>query len=82
MELYLEESALPSISQFDILSWLKKNKGKYPILSKVARDFLAIPVSTIAFEPTFSIGDRHLILHRSKLHPSTVDALMCTQNWF
>ena len=82
MELYLEESVFPLTSQFDILSWWKNNQGKYPILAKIARDFLAIHVSTIAYESTFSTGDRHLISYRSRLHPSIVEALVCTQNWF
>ncbi|KAH9673290.1 BED-type domain-containing protein [Citrus sinensis] len=81
-ELYLEESTLPSTSQFDILSWWKNNQGKYPILAKIARDFLAIPVSTVASESAFSTGGRHLSPHRSRLQPSTVEALVCTQNWF
>ena len=73
---------MPSTSQFDILSWWKNNQGKYPILAKIARDFLAIPVSTVASESAFSTGGRHLSPHRSRLHPSTVEALVCTQNWF
>ncbi|KAH9736897.1 BED-type domain-containing protein [Citrus sinensis] len=82
LEFYLEECTLPSTSQFDILSWWKNNQGKYPILAKIARDFLAIPVSTVASESAFSTGGRHLSPHRSRLHPSTVEALVCTQNWF
>ncbi|XP_052299982.1 zinc finger BED domain-containing protein RICESLEEPER 2-like isoform X1 [Citrus sinensis] len=82
LEFYLEECTLPSTSQFDILSWWKNNQGKYPILAKIARDFLAIPVSTVASESAFSTGGRHLSHHRSRLHPSTVEALVCTQNWF
>ena len=35
---------------------------KYPILSLVARNILAIPLSTIAFESTVSTGDRVLDL--------------------
>ncbi|KAK9233321.1 hypothetical protein WN943_023570 [Citrus x changshan-huyou] len=82
LKFYLEECTLPSTSQFDILSWWKNNQGKYPILAKIARDFLAIPVSTVASESAFSTGGRHLSPHRSRLHPSTVEALVCTQNWF
>ncbi|KAH9713715.1 BED-type domain-containing protein [Citrus sinensis] len=82
LELYLEEGTLPSTSQFDILSWWKNNQGKYLVLAKIARDFLAIPVSTVASESAFSTGGRHLSPHRSRLHPSTVEALVCTQNWF
>ncbi|XP_052299984.1 uncharacterized protein LOC127903662 isoform X3 [Citrus sinensis] len=53
-----------------------------PHSAEIARDFLAIPVSTVASESAFSTGGRHLSHHRSRLHPSTVEALVCTQNWF
>lgn len=82
LETYLDEGVLPTTSNFDILSWWKNNKGKYPILAEVARDFLAIPVSTVASESAFSTGGRHLSTHRNRLHQNTVEALMCTQNWY
>jgi len=46
----LEESTLPySDEEFHILVWWKANGLKYPILQMIARDFLVIPISTIAF---------------------------------
>ncbi|WRX10019.1 HAT [Theobroma cacao] len=45
------------------------------------RDFLTIPVSTVASESVFSIGGRVVSDHRSRLKPYTLEALMCTQNW-
>ncbi|KAK2641412.1 hypothetical protein Ddye_023175 [Dipteronia dyeriana] len=66
---------------FDILSWWKGHKGKYPILAKVARDILVIPLSTVASESTFSVGGRFLSSQLRRLHPDTLEALMCTQNW-
>ncbi|KAK2658983.1 hypothetical protein Ddye_005516 [Dipteronia dyeriana] len=57
------------------------NKGKYLILAKTARDILAIPVSTVAFESVFSAGGRFLSPHRRRLRPDTLEALMYTQNW-
>ncbi|KAF7150091.1 hypothetical protein RHSIM_Rhsim02G0147200 [Rhododendron simsii] len=66
---------------FDILMWWKNNSNKYPILSKIARDVLAVPVSTIASESAFSTGGRILDPFRSSLSPSMVETLVCTQNW-
>ncbi|WOH08801.1 hypothetical protein DCAR_0728249 [Daucus carota subsp. sativus] len=52
---YLEEEQLPRRSvEFDILSWWKTNGIKYPTLQAIARDVLAIPVSTVASESDFS----------------------------
>ncbi|KAF7130352.1 hypothetical protein RHSIM_Rhsim10G0102100 [Rhododendron simsii] len=69
------------IPNFDILLWWKNNCNKYPILSQVARDVLAMPVSTVASESAFSTGGRILDPFRSSLSPSMVETLVCTQNW-
>ena len=42
--------------KFEILGWWKDNSNRYQVLSKLARDVLAILVSTVAFESAFSIG--------------------------
>ncbi|BAT75705.1 hypothetical protein VIGAN_01361400 [Vigna angularis var. angularis] len=47
----------------------------------IARNFLAIPISTVASESPFSTGGRFLTPHRSRLHPDTLEALMCVQDW-
>ncbi|CAN6725458.1 unnamed protein product [Malus baccata var. baccata] len=74
LDLYLGEKVLPRTQDFDILSWWKTNGIKYPILHQIARDILAIPVSTVA-------GGRIISPHRSRLHSSTVEALMCSRDW-
>ncbi|KAK9280991.1 hypothetical protein L1049_003882 [Liquidambar formosana] len=66
---------------FDILSWWKSNGLKYPTLQAIAKDILAIPVSTVASESTFSTSGRLVSPHRSRLHPKTLEALTCAQNW-
>ncbi|KAH9754467.1 BED-type domain-containing protein [Citrus sinensis] len=81
LERYLEEPLIKSTSNFDILNWWKVNQGKYPILAQMAKDILAIPVTAVASESTFSTGGRVLTPHRSRLHPTTLEALMCTQHW-
>ncbi|KAL6569639.1 hypothetical protein OROMI_014153 [Orobanche minor] len=67
---------------FDLLSWWKKfGTPKYPLLARVARDVLAIPVSTISSESSFSTSGRIISPHRCSLRPRTVQALICTQSW-
>jgi hypothetical protein len=67
--------------EFDILNWWKVNSSRYPILASIAREVLAIPVSTVASESAFSAGGRVLGLHRSNLTPKIVETLVCTQDW-
>ncbi|MEK0311041.1 DUF4413 and hAT family C-terminal dimerization domain-containing protein, partial [Candidatus Phytoplasma fabacearum] len=81
VDLYLTETLEKKIDTFDILMWWKVNSGKFPILSQIARDVLAMPVSTVASESAFSTRGRVLNSYKSSLTPKTVEALVCTQNW-
>lgn len=66
---------------FDLLGWWKINSIKYPVLSRMARDVLAAPVSTVASESAFSASGRILDPFRSSLSPKMVEALICTKSW-
>lgn len=46
---YLEEDD-KTTPDFDNLMWLKVNRSRYLILSKIARDLLVVLISTVAFE--------------------------------
>ncbi|XP_023742636.1 zinc finger BED domain-containing protein RICESLEEPER 2 [Lactuca sativa] len=81
LDYYLEENVLPRIGDFDILAWWKANGLKYPTLQRVVIDVLAIPVSTVASESAFSTSGRHVTPHRNRLHPDTLEALICVQDW-
>ncbi|WVZ63553.1 hypothetical protein U9M48_013176 [Paspalum notatum var. saurae] len=54
---------------------------KYPILSTMARDFLAIPLSTVSSEAAFSCSGRMLGDHRSSLALEMLKALVCAKDW-
>lgn len=82
LDIYLEEEQLPLTTEdFDILAWWKSNGIKYPTLQAIARDLLAVPVSTVASESSFSTSGRVVSENRNRLHPKTLEALMCTQSW-
>jgi hypothetical protein len=79
---YLDEPALTDqLEDFDVLAWWKQNSSRYPILSKVAKDILTVPVSTVSSESAFSTGGRVLDNFRSSLRPNVVEALVCTASW-
>lgn len=77
----VEESLDPTTTGFDILLWWKVNGSKYAIMSMIAKDVLAIPVSTVASESAFSTSGRILDSFRSSLSPKMLEALVCTQSW-
>jgi hypothetical protein len=78
---YLSEDNEDDNNKFDILAWWKVNESRFPILARIARDALAIPISTVASESVFSTGGRILDDFRSSLTPFMVQALICTQDW-
>ena len=47
----------------------------------MAHDILAIPISIVASESTFSTSGRVLDAFRSSLTPKLVEALICVQDW-
>jgi hypothetical protein len=47
----------------------------------MARDILAIPVSTVASESAFSTGGRVIETFRSSLKQEMTEALICAQQW-
>ncbi|KAL6191706.1 hypothetical protein ACLB2K_038096 [Fragaria x ananassa] len=71
----------PEGEDWKLLDWWKLNGSKYPNLQLVAKDVLAIQVSTVASESCFSTSKRVIDPFRASLSPKTVEALICFQNW-
>ncbi|KAH1225148.1 Zinc finger BED domain-containing protein RICESLEEPER 2 [Glycine max] len=81
---YLKENVyIPetSNSSFSVLEWWRNNSLKYRVLSKMVGDILAIPISTVASESTFSAGGRVIDEYRSKLNGESIEALICGGDW-
>ena len=51
------------------------------MLSKVVKDVLAVPVSTVASKSAFSTGGQIVNPFKSSLSPLMVQNLVCSQNW-
>ncbi|RLM65821.1 hypothetical protein C2845_PM16G00740 [Panicum miliaceum] len=83
LEIYLEDPSSPGIgnSSFDILAWWRVNGPKYPIISRMARDILSVPLSTVASESTFSSAKRILDDYRCNQLSETIEAIMCSHDW-
>ncbi|KAL7600189.1 zinc finger BED domain-containing protein RICESLEEPER 2-like [Lactuca sativa] len=81
---YLEEGCYicdAGPTPFDALQWWRSNSLKYRILSRMARDILAIPITIVASEATFSAGSRVIDTYRASLAPETVEVLLCGGDW-
>ncbi|KAF7844465.1 zinc finger BED domain-containing protein RICESLEEPER 2-like [Senna tora] len=81
LDKYLETDAIDDAPSFDVLTWWRENATKYKVVSLIARDVLAMAVSTVASESAFSTGGRVLDVFRSSLSLKLTEALICTQNW-
>lgn len=81
LQKYLEEQKLPRTCAINVLEHWKSLQGRYPIASRMARDILTIPISTVASESAFSIGGRVLDAYRSSLKPETAESLICLRDW-
>ena len=73
------EANVKNEGDFDILQ--RWNSDRLEVLSHMAKDILAISVSNIAYESTFSAKGRFVDSSHCSFAPKTVDALICTQNW-
>lgn len=82
LEKYLSEYVEVNYEGFDLLKWWKVSSERFHVLSQIARDVLAVPVSTVASDAVFSTDRRVLDPFRSSLPPEIVEALICAQGWF
>ncbi|XP_042025722.1 zinc finger BED domain-containing protein RICESLEEPER 2-like [Salvia splendens] len=78
-ELY--ETRASEVNHFDILQWWSSYGSCFPVLSAMARDIMAIPVSSVASKVAFNTEGRVLSEFRSSLPPRYIEALICAKNW-
>ena len=81
LDVYLEEGVyICGDSNFDVLEWWKMNALKFKLLSKMACDFLPIPITTVASEYAFSVGGRVIDPYRASLEANTIQVLLCSED--
>ncbi|KAM3237153.1 hypothetical protein P3L10_012182 [Capsicum annuum] len=67
--------------RINTLNWWRNNESKYPVLSRLARDILNVPMSTVASESAFSQGRKQLGDNRHSLGSNAMDVLVCLRDW-
>ena len=82
LDRYLGESVVPlNQKSFDVLKWWSDNSLVYPVLSKMARAYLAIPGSMVGSEEAFSLSGIRIDRLCSTLPPDVGEALVCLRDW-
>ena len=61
--------------------WWKNHKLQYLILSKIARDYIGIPSTSVPSEQAFSKSGELISKRRNRLGDSTIEACMCLNSW-
>ncbi|KAK4855938.1 hypothetical protein QYF36_012513 [Acer negundo] len=75
---YFHEPKLPFVEDFDILGWWRLNGGRFPILARMARDFLAISFAT---PHTCSFAEVTKLVNSKDLDSDIMEAFICTKSW-
>ncbi|KAI3880976.1 hypothetical protein MKX03_007822 [Papaver bracteatum] len=76
---YLSEA--PSPITTDILDWWKRNSSKYPRLSVMARDFLAVQSTSVSPDEAFSEKGDEVDNQRFCLPCASTQPMLCMRAW-
>ena len=82
LSVYLDNDTVDfNIEGFKKFQWWHAHKLTYPVLSKLARDVLIVPNSTVSSEFAFSLFERILEKRRTSLTSEMVKILLTVKDW-
>jgi hypothetical protein len=76
---YLSEPPAPIPT--DVLEWWKVNSTRYPRLSVMARDFLAVQPTSVAPEDLFCSKGDEIDKQRFCMPHDSAQAILCIRSW-
>ena len=79
VEIYLEEKV--ELAEVDPIEWWWTYEYRFPNLSRMARDYLAIPATSVPSECCFSIAGSVLTKRRSAMTEGMANAIICCKYW-
>lgn len=65
----------------DILVWWKNYSSAYPIISRMAKDILCIPATSVPIERVFSEASQVVTKNRCSLENQSMRELICINRW-
>ncbi|OMO74202.1 Peptidase C48, SUMO/Sentrin/Ubl1 [Corchorus olitorius] len=85
LDKYLEEPVIPYQvdEEFKVLDWWQQHASKYPILGRIARDYLTMPLSVILRYSSPAVYEKAIMENPilRGLDPLTIEAIICTKDW-
>ena len=75
---YLDQ---PIDEEAEPLFWWQAHENEFPILSKMARDYLTVQATSVASEQAFSIAGNAITKDQNRLLPETARACLCVKSW-
>jgi hypothetical protein len=82
LDWYLQLPTMDLNTDLDILEFWSVMSKCYPDLASLARDILAVPISTVASKSAFNTQEKILNPHRgSTLSPDLLEMLICLHDW-
>jgi hypothetical protein len=65
----------------NIYQYWQAKQYEFPIISKIAADFLAIPATSAPSKCVFSVGSDIITKKRNRLTGESVRMIMCLKDW-
>jgi hypothetical protein len=79
---YFIDPNVPNYEGFHLLRWWKENKTRYPLMSRVACDYLAIAATSTSVERMFNGGRDVIGIRRCSLNAESITALMFLKSYY
>lgn len=70
------------VNSINVLQYWKQKASQYPVLHRIALDFLSCPLSSVPSESAFSCAGRILDDYWTRLTPENVQLLMQGRSWY
>jgi len=68
-------------SNINPCEWWRNHESHYPFLSKIARDYIGIPSTSVPSEQAFSKSGELINKKRNRLGDNSIEACMCLNSW-